>query len=323
MSSDHRPLIVVPGRMHPRVLARLPGDFEMVQLDAADPALVTPDLAARAAGIATTNRLPANFLAAFETVEIVANFSVGYDGIDVDAAAARGVVVTNTPDVLNEEVADTAIALLLNSLRRFPAAEAYLRAGHWAEKGPFPLTPLSLRDRTVGIYGLGRIGQAIAKRLEGFGVPIGYHTRSKREDVAYTYYPSLKAMAEEVDTLISIVPGSDETRHTLNAEIFQALGPRGVVINVGRGSTLDEAALAAALKDGTIAAAGLDVFENEPHVPEALIALENATLLPHVASASEDTRNAMADLVVDNLKSWFATGAALTPVPETPFRRKG
>ena len=323
MSSDHRPLIVVPGRMHPQVLARLPEAFETVRLTEADPALVTPELAARANGIATTNRLPGEFLAAFNNVEIVANFSVGYDGIDVDAAAARGVVVTNTPDVLNEEVADTAIALLLNCVRRFPAAESYLRAGQWAEKGPFPLTPLSLRGRKIGIYGLGRIGQAIARRLEGFGLPIGYHTRSRRADVGYTYYPSLKAMADDVDTLISIVPGSEETRHTLNAEIFHALGPRGVVINVGRGSTLDEAALVAALTDGTIAAAGLDVFENEPHVPQALIACENATLLPHVASASEDTRNAMADLVVDNLKSWFATGVALTPVPETPFRRKG
>ncbi|OLP61007.1 dehydrogenase [Xaviernesmea oryzae] len=323
MSSEQRPVIVVPGRMHPRVLARLPDTFEMIRLDEADPALVSPELGAKAVGIATTNRLPADFLAAFQSVEIVANFSVGYDGIAVEAAAERGVVVTNTPDVLNEEVADTAIALLLNSLRRFPAAEAYLRAGHWAQKGPFPLTPLSLRGRSVGIYGLGRIGQAIARRLEGFGLPISYHTRSRRDDVAYTYYPSLKAMAEAVDTLISIVPGSDETRHTLNAEIFQALGSRGVVINVGRGSTLDETALVAALKEGTIAAAGLDVFENEPHVPEDLIALENATLLPHVASASEDTRNAMADLVVDNLKSWFATGKALTPVPETPFERKG
>ena len=181
---------------------------------------------------------------------------------------------------------------------------------------------MTLRGRTVGLYGLGRIGLAIAKRLEAFGVSIAYHTRTRREGLAYTHYPTLKGMAEAVDTMIVIVPSTESTRKTVNAEVLEALGSQGVLINVGRGTTVDEAALADALQRGVIAAAGLDVFENEPHVPEALLALPNASLLPHVGSASQATRNAMADLVVDNLVAWFETGAALTPVTETPFKRR-
>ena len=189
-------------------------------------------------------------------------------------------------------------------------------------EGNFPLTPLTLRGRTVGIYGLGRIGLAIAKRLEGFGVEIVYHTRSKREGLAYRYYPSLMEMASAVDTLIAIVPKTDETYKTINAEVLAALGPTGVLVNVGRGWTVDEDALAEALRTGVIAAAGLDVFQDEPNVPDALLALPNASLLPHVASASVATRDAMAEHVAANLVSWFSTGKALTPVPETPFVRR-
>ncbi len=169
----------------------------------------------------------------------------------------------------------------------------------------------------MGIYGLGRIGMAIARRLEGFGVQIAYHSRNRRDDVSYAYAPTLEKLAETVDTLIVIVPGGAATEKTVDAKVLAALGPDGVVVNVGRGTTVDCDALAAALKDGTIAAAGLDVFPDEPNVPQELLSLPNACLLPHVASASEHTRTAMADLVVDNLASWFRDGHALTPVAES------
>ena len=292
-------------------------------LDAADPALVTADLGPRVSGIPIQGKLPSGFVDAFPNLEIIASFGVGYDGVDAAHAAGRGIVVTNTPDVLTEEVADTTIGLLINTLRRLPAAEQWLRQGRWAKEGPFALSPLTLRGRTVGLYGLGRIGRAIARRLESFGVSIAYHTRRPRDDLSYAYYPTLKAMAEAVDTLIVIVPGTEDTRRAVDAGVLAALGSNGVLISVGRGTTVDEAALADALQRGIIAAAGLDVFEKEPYVPDALLALPNVSLLPHVGSASQATRKAMGDLVVDNLVAWFDTGAALTPVPETPFKRRG
>ncbi len=316
-----RPVVIVPGKMSQRVLDRLPEEFELLRVASTDPALVSPEDAARVSAIAIQGKLPAAFIDLFPGLEIIASFGVGYDGVDAIHAASRGVTVTNTPDVLTDEVADTAIGLLLNTLRRLPAAETYLRAGRWEKEGAFLLSPLTLRGRTVGLYGLGRIGLAIAHRLESFGVSIAYHTRNRRSDIGYAYYPTLKAMAAAVDTVIVTVPGSDATRATVDAEVLSALGKNGVLINVGRGSTVDEAALISALQQGVIAAAGLDVFENEPHVPEALMALNNVSLLPHVGSASEATRNAMGDLVVDNLIAWFGKNEALTPVPETPFRR--
>ncbi|WP_438751803.1 2-hydroxyacid dehydrogenase [Pararhizobium sp. O133] len=320
--SHGRPRILVPGKMSKRVLDRLPETFDLIFVEAADPSLVTAEMSSNVQGIAVSGKLPSAFADLFPNLEIIANFGVGYDGIDVGHAAKRGVVVTNTPDVLTEEVADTAIGLLLNTVRQLPAAEQWLRQGRWAKDGAFALSPLTLRGRTVGLYGLGRIGLAIARRLEAFDVSIAYHTRTAREGLAYTHYPTLKGMAEAVDTIIVIVPGTEATRRTINADVLQALGPQGVLINVGRGTTVDEAALADALARGVIAAAGLDVFENEPYVPDALLTLPNVSLLPHVGSASQATRNAMADLVVDNLVAWFSTGEALTPVEETPFKRK-
>ena len=249
-------------------------------------------------------------------LEIVSSFGVGYDNVDARHAASRGVVVTNTPDVLTEEVADTALALLLATVRQIPQAERYLRAGRWRER-PFPLTEATLRDRSLGILGLGRIGKAIAKRCEAFGLPISYHGRRPQEDVPYRYYDSLVEMARAVDTLMLVAPGGAETRHIVNAEVLEALGPRGILINVGRGTVVDEEALIRALQTKTIFSAGLDVYENEPHVPEALTAMEHIVLLPHVGSASVYTRRAMAQLVVDNIVNWFDKGEALTPVAET------
>jgi lactate dehydrogenase-like 2-hydroxyacid dehydrogenase len=253
-------------------------------------------------------------------VEIVANFGVGYDGIDLAYAAERGIVVTNTPDVLTEEVADTTLGLVLMTVRELSAAERYLRAGRWPTEGPYRLTA-SLRDRTAGIAGLGRIGRAIARRLDAMQVPVVYYGRRRQTDVPYRYYADLRDMAADVDVLILALPGGAATAGLVDASILQALGSNGILISIGRGSVVDEAALIAALKDRTILAAGLDVFAGEPDVPPELIALPNAVLLPHVGSASVHTRNAMGQLVVDNLKSWFADGKPLTPVPETPWPR--
>jgi lactate dehydrogenase-like 2-hydroxyacid dehydrogenase len=254
-------------------------------------------------------------------LEIIANFGVGYDGIDLQRAAERGIVVTNTPDVLTEEVADTGLGLLLMTVREFSAAERYLRAGKWAATGAYPLTG-TLRDRRVGIAGLGRIGMAVARRLDAMQVPVVYHARHSRPEVPYRYYSDLHAMAIDVDTLIAILPGGEATRNRIDASVLKALGANGVFINIGRGSSVDEPALIAALQGGIIRAAGLDVFADEPNVPPELIALPNAVLLPHVASASKYTRAAMGQLMIDNLRSWFADRKPLTPVPETPWPPK-
>ncbi|MBW8299047.1 MAG: 2-hydroxyacid dehydrogenase [Hydrogenophaga sp.] len=313
-----RVTILVPGRINPRVVERLSEHFEIRAVPHGKGLEIAKADAEAVRGVAVSGALPASWIEALPNLEMIASFGVGYDGVDVATAARRGVIVSNTPDVLNDEVADTAIALLINTVRQLPQAETWLRQGRWSAEGPYPLSPLSLKGRHVGIQGLGRIGLEIAQRLEPFKVRISYHTRRPRTDVGYGHYASLIELAEAVDTLISIVPKTPETVKSINADVLKALGPNGVLINVGRGTTVDEAALIAALKDGTIAAAGLDVFENEPQVPQALIDLPNVSLLPHVASASVPTRNAMADLVADNLIAWFKTGRALTPVPETP-----
>jgi lactate dehydrogenase-like 2-hydroxyacid dehydrogenase len=258
-------------------------------------------------------------LTALPKLQIISSFGVGYDHIDVKAAAKRGIIVTHTPDVLTEEVADTTIGLLLNTVRELPQAERYVRAGKWPS-GNYPLSRATLRNRTVGIVGLGRIGIAVARRLEAFGVPIVYHTRQKRPELAYRHYPQLLDMARDVDTLIVIVPGGAATKNMINADVLDALGPNGIVINVARGSVIDEPALIAALRERKILAAGLDVFATEPQVPDALLAMDNVVLLPHVGSASEFTRAKMDQLLVDNIRAWAAGEPPLTPVPETPFR---
>jgi lactate dehydrogenase-like 2-hydroxyacid dehydrogenase len=253
------------------------------------------------------------------SLEIISSFGVGYDHIDARAAAKHGIVVTHTPDVLTEEVADTAIGLLLCTVRELPQAERHLRAGKWL-KANYPLSRATLRNRTVGLVGMGRIGRAIARRLEAFGVPIVYHTRQPRPDLAYRHYPRLIDMARDVDTLIIIVPGGAGTLNMIDAAVLDALGPDGILINVARGSVVDEAALIEALKERKIFAAGLDVFVNEPDVPTGLLTLDNVVLLPHLGSASVFTREKMDQLLVDNLLAWSRGEPPLTPVPETPWR---
>jgi lactate dehydrogenase-like 2-hydroxyacid dehydrogenase len=227
--------------------------------------------------------------------------------------------VTNTPDVLTEEVADIAMGLLIATVREFIKADRYLRSGLWTTQ-QYPLSVGSLRDRKVGIVGLGRIGHAVARRLDASLVPVVYHSRNPVAGVKHKHYPDLIEMAKAVDTLVVIVPGGPSTAKMINADVLKALGPRGVVVNVARGSVIDEEALIAALKSGTILAAGLDVFAKEPAVPDELKAMQNVVLLPHIGSASVVTRNAMDQLVVDNLKTWFAGKAPLTPVAETPAK---
>jgi lactate dehydrogenase-like 2-hydroxyacid dehydrogenase len=255
----------------------------------------------------------------FPRLEMVASFGVGYDHIDCAYAREHNIVVSNTPDVLTEEVADVAMGLLIATLREFVKADKYLRSGLWQTQN-YPLSVGSLRDRKVGFVGMGRIGQAIARRLEASRVPVVYHSRKPAAGVSYQHYPDLIEMAKAVDTLMIIVPGGASTARIVNAEVLKALGPRGVLINVARGSVVDEPALVAALKSGAILAAGLDVFANEPSVPDELKAMQNVVLLPHIGSASVVTRNAMDQLVVDNLKNWFAGKAPLTPVAETPVK---
>lgn len=313
----NRVAILVVGKFTDHAARRIKDTFEWVHLASADPSTITPEIAAKVRGIAAFGGASAALIDSLPNLEIIASFGVGYDSVDAAHAAKKGVMVTNTPDVLTEEVADTALGLLLNTVREFPRAENYLREGRWVKEGSYRLTQGTLRGRRAGILGMGRIGQAIARRLEAFGLPVAYHNRRRVEGLPYEYYPTLVGLAEAVDTLISVVPGTASTAKAVNAEVLQALGPNGVFINIGRGSTVDEDALAKALGDGTIFAAGLDVFSDEPRVPQALLDLPNASLLPHVGSASIHTRNGMADLVVDNLASWFATDKPVTPVPET------
>jgi len=269
----------------------------------------------------TADKVDGAFMQRFPNLEQISSFGVGYDHIDAKWAGENGIVVTNTPDVLNEEVADTALGLLLSTVREFPQADRYLRAGKWPSGG-YPLSKATLRDRTVGIVGMGRIGKAIARRLEAFGVPVVYHSRNPQPGVSYKYYPKLLDMARDVDTLVVIVPGGAATKNLINAEVLKALGPRGVLINMARGSVVDEPALIEALRNRTIFSAGLDVFVNEPHVPQELIEMDHIVLLPHLGSASEATRQAMDQLVVDNLLAWVAGKPPLTPVPETPYSPK-
>ena len=320
-----RPDILMPAKMLPSVVAALEGAFALHRLwEQPDADRFLTDEGARIRGLAVSTlagRIDDTLLDRLPNVEIIASFGVGYDNIDVAAAVRRGIVVTNTPGVLDDEVADLTIGLLLATLRRIPQADRFLRDARWPH-GAFPLSP-TLRGRRIGIVGLGHIGKAIARRLEGFGVAIAYYGRTRQADVPYAFHATLADLAAQSDVLIVVVPGGAETRHLVDAAVLEALGSEGVFVNVSRGSVVDEDALIAALQAGTILAAGLDVFADEPHVPDALIALPNTVLLPHIASGSQQTRDAMGALVVDNLRAWFAGDPLPSALPETVRAKAG
>jgi lactate dehydrogenase-like 2-hydroxyacid dehydrogenase len=325
MTAGARPLSAPSNRPHILTVAKLP-PFLMEPLQAAyevhdrlhesDPAAfarVAPLIRAVAGG--GESKVPRSLMEQLPALEMVSIMGVGYDGVDVAAALEKRIPVTHTPGVLNDEVADLAIGLMLSVARRIPLADRYVRAGRWAKEGAMPLAR-KVSGARLGIVGLGRIGQAIASRAEAFGMSIAYTGRGAKSELAYTFYPTAQALAAQVDFLIVITPGGAGTRHMINAEVLKALGPEGYLINVARGSVVDEAALVDALQQGLIAGAALDVFEKEPHPTEALWSMDNVVLTPHMASATVQTRHAMAKLAVDNLHAHFAGQALFTPVPE-------
>jgi lactate dehydrogenase-like 2-hydroxyacid dehydrogenase len=312
--------VLLVGAPKPLVVERLGELFNLhILARAKTPEDLLADVGPRVRAAAViTAPLSAETMARLPKLELVSSFGVGYDNIDVRYAATHGITVTNTPDVLTEEVADTALGLLLCTVREFPQAERYLRAGRWLQ-APYPLTETTLRDRTVGMVGLGRIGMAIARRLDAFGVPVVYHSRHPRADAPYRYYARLVDMARDVDTLIVITPGGPSTTHLVDAAVLDALGPNGILINMARGSVVDDAALIEALKTRRIHSAGLDVFVNEPEVPREYLDLDRVVLFPHLGSATVHTRRRMEQLVVDNIVAWASDRPPLTPVPETPW----
>lgn len=244
----------------------------------------------------------------------ICSWGVGCDALPLEAARSRGVAVSNTPDVLSECVADMAWGLLLACARQIPAGDRYARSGQWESQGKFPLTT-QVWGKRLGILGLGRIGEAIARRGEGFGMAVRYHNRQPRADLGrYEYEPSLPALAQWADFLVVACPGGPATRHLVDAPVLRALGPQGMLVNIARGSVVDESALIPLLQSGALGGAGLDVFEHEPGVPEALAAIDRVVLMPHAASGTRETAGRMSQLVIDNLAAWQDAGRLLTPV---------
>lgn len=309
-----KPDLLVVSPWYSAAMAELEDHFTVHKLwKAEDKGALLASLADTCEAIAGSSVCGADIMDALPKTKVIAHHGVGYDGVDVAAATARGIKVSNTPDVLSDEVADFAIGLLIATCRRIPQADRYVREGRWESDGDMTFTT-RVHGRKVGILGLGRIGIEIARRCEAFKMDIAYHTRSRR-DVPYTYYDSLVAMARDVDFLIAIVPGGAGTRHMVDRAVLDALGPKGVLVNVARGSVVDEEALIAALRDGRLGAAGLDVFDAEPRVPEALKQMtENVVLQPHQASATHDTRLAMGRLVMENALAGLAGKPLITPV---------
>ena len=282
------------------------------ETDPAAFAAVAPNIVAIAAS--GESKVPAALIAQLPALKLVSVMGVGYDGVDVEAAKARGVMVTHTPDVLNDEVADTTIGLMLCAARQLPAADRFVRAGLWPQ-GPMPLQR-KMSGARLGLVGMGRIAKAIAHRALAFGMPIAYTARTAKPELPYRYLPSAEALAAESDFLVVITPGGAATRKLIDATVLRALGPKGILVNVARGPVVDEAALMEALENGTVAGAGLDVFEDEPQVPERLMKMPHVVLTPHIGSATRETRQAMVDLALGNLKAQFAGQPLLTPVPE-------
>lgn len=315
MAQDDRVEVLTAARLWPPMMEALRGAFTVHdcthQSDAAAFAAAAPRV--RAIAASGESKVSRELMAQLPKLEIVSVFGVGYDGVDVAAARERGIAVTHTPNVLNDEVADLAMALVLAVSRRLIEADRYVRSGAWAN-GPMPLAR-KVSGARLGIVGLGRIGLAIARRAEAFGMSIAYTSRNAKPEAPYRYFGSAEALAREVDFLVVITPGGAGTRKLIDAKVLAALGKEGYLVNVARGSVVDEQALVSALRDGTIAGAALDVFENEPNVPSELLGLDNVVLTPHIGSATWQTRQAMADLAFGNLAAHFAGKPLLSPVP--------
>lgn len=317
MTASPRPDVLAVMKLPPFYLEPLAAEFTVHdRLHETDPeafARIAPRIRAITGGgeslvsRALLDRLPA--------LEIVSIMGVGYDRVDVRAAIERRIPVTHTPGVLDDEVADLALALMLSVARRVPQADRYVRDNRWAEQGPMPLAT-RMSGKRLGIVGLGRIGKAIAARAQAFGMAIAYTGRHQQPGVAFPWFPSARDLAGNVDFLVAITPGGEGTKHLIDAQVLSALGPKGFLVNVARGSVVDETALVEALQQGVIAGAGLDVFAHEPNVPAALRALDNVVLTPHMASATRETRQAMADLALANLQAHFAGRPLPSPVPE-------
>jgi hydroxypyruvate reductase len=302
-----KPEIIITARGHAPTMATLQSEFTAhILSDAPDRSAFLKQHAPKVRGLASFGPMAVDgkLMDALPKLEIIANFGVGVDAINLDDARKRGIIVTNTPDVLNEAVADTAIALVLMTVRKFPQSEVYLRAGNWASRGSYPLT-IDIGGKTLGVLGLGRIGEAIARRALACGMVIRYHNRN-RKDVPYPYDPDPVTLAKNSDVLIVVTPATAETARIINARILDALGPEGYLVNIARGSVVDEPVLLRYLQEKRIAGAGLDVFADEPRVPPEFFSLDNAVLLPHVGSATIETRKAMGDLQIENLRLHFA-----------------
>jgi hydroxypyruvate reductase len=310
------PEVLTASKLSPLYLSQIEAAYtvhdRLHELDPAALAAAAPRI--RAIAASGESKVPGALIAQLPALELISVMGVGYDGVDVAAAKARGVTVTHTPNVLNDDVADLAIGLMLSAARQLPAADRFVRGGLWLE-GNMPLAR-KMSGARLGLVGMGRIGPAIAHRALAFGMSIAYTARSAKADLPYRYFPTPLALAAEVDFLVLITPGGAATRKMIDAAVLKALGPRGFLVNVARGSVVDEQALIEALEAGTIAGAGLDVFEDEPRVPQRLLDLHKVVLTPHIGSATHATRQAMADLAANNLAAHFAGKPLLTPVPE-------
>ncbi|WOI46890.1 2-hydroxyacid dehydrogenase [Acidovorax sp. BLS4] len=319
MSTTPRPRLLQIARLPlPALEADLAAQFDIVCLsDQPDPAAFLAERGADFTGVVTSASigLKREVIDALPRLRVISSFGVGFDALDIAAASARGIQVGYTPGVLNDCVADLAFALLLDVSRGVSASDRFVRRGDWTTARFAPQTRVS--GKRLGLVGMGRIGQAVAERASGFRMEVGYHNRRPSAQSALPYFDSLLELARWADYLVLTVAGGAETRHLVDRAVLEALGPRGFLINVARGSVVDEAALIDALAERRIAGAGLDVFENEPSVPAALLALDNVVLTPHTASATHETRRAMADMVLDNLHAFYATGAVRAPVPST------
>ncbi len=297
-----KPDLIVTGKMYPPTLAALDAAYTTHKLfETKDRDAMIASVAERITAVASSNSggIDGATMAKLPKLATISHFGVGYDTVDVEAARKRGIAVTNTPDVLTDDVADLAIGLLLGAVRKIPQGDRYVREGKWL-KGAMALTD-TIQGKSVGIIGMGRIGRAIARRALAFNLKIAYQGPNKKNDISWPYYSDLAALAKEVDYLVAACPGGEATRGIVNRAVIDALGPQGVFVNISRGSVADESALLEALQQGRLGGAGLDVFVDEPKVPEGFLALDNVVLQPHVGSASHQTRQAMGQLVIDNL----------------------